>query len=710
MGYPYGGAAGVVVDTLQVDKAKFRSWAAAVERNVIAEYDDVAAMIADASLTYTAGGSLQSVQTGDLIFARRAGVFYEVAASGASGHHVTKADGIKLYEAGPVFTTRARMAAAVTRGIENGAILRCDGIDHVVDSTATGARSVLQDLGVDGLRRAVTVDNAYIAAFFQDTSAAPIMFYSSVDGEVFKRLNADAIEHGTTGQVLNSRDPFLMWHNGEFWISVTNYSVGAWDAVIYRSPDLITWKRHQVTFGSSALTDAVNPVTGGSQPADLLWAPKLFRDTDGTLYCFFAVRYGNDFNDTYSVSTKHKRIFVAQCTDEDAMTFASPVQVNFGADTQAMIDAHVVKVGSTYWMAVKGENTKRIRFYSASAITGAWAFDQELTGTHKIEAPILARHRRYNAGVLEEIWRCYVDAYADTSGNEVGQTYYFEADTLGGTWGSEARCKTSSSVRHGGIINLAAIDPAALEVMKNAVTSFAGEIRQDIAREEALVAGAVTLYPQEGVVYYIAGSGQVATVTLADGAAESFYLASLSAGNGTGIVVAAGAWCASQVMIGFGFSSDRYVRMVRKEDGKYYAEGNQPRAYFRANKNGTAQNVTVDTETLVTFDTEDRDIGSHYDTGTSRWTPPAGRYRVRSQMIFSNAVASNNNLLILKKNGTAIAQATAYTTSGNMFLAVDEIVEADGDDYFEVFVDFNGSGTKTITGAAINTYFEGGPL
>lgn len=57
--------------------------------------DDVSALIADTALTYTSGQP-GTVAAGDIIRTRAEGFSYEVAASGATDHHVTTAGGVKL--------------------------------------------------------------------------------------------------------------------------------------------------------------------------------------------------------------------------------------------------------------------------------------------------------------------------------------------------------------------------------------------------------------------------------------------------------------------------------------------------------------------------------------------------------------------------------------------------------------------------------------
>jgi hypothetical protein len=72
-------------------------------------------LLANTDYTYTAGSGY-SVSSGDVIETNDGG-FWEVAASGASDHHATTAGGVKLYEAGPNFSTRARLVAAHDRNV-----------------------------------------------------------------------------------------------------------------------------------------------------------------------------------------------------------------------------------------------------------------------------------------------------------------------------------------------------------------------------------------------------------------------------------------------------------------------------------------------------------------------------------------------------------------------------------------------------------------
>lgn len=76
-------------------------------------FEDVATLLADTSLSYTVG-VLGVVEAGDIITTAREGAVYEVAAAGASNHHLTTAGGVKLYEEPSVqhYTTVSALRAA----------------------------------------------------------------------------------------------------------------------------------------------------------------------------------------------------------------------------------------------------------------------------------------------------------------------------------------------------------------------------------------------------------------------------------------------------------------------------------------------------------------------------------------------------------------------------------------------------------------------
>lgn len=91
-------------------------------------------ILADVTLSYFT----EDTPTGSLSAGDRIGS-WEVAASGASDHHATTAGGVKLYEAGPNFSTRARAAAWIARGgtAADGTVISWPGASVVAETGAT---------------------------------------------------------------------------------------------------------------------------------------------------------------------------------------------------------------------------------------------------------------------------------------------------------------------------------------------------------------------------------------------------------------------------------------------------------------------------------------------------------------------------------------------------------------------------------------------
>lgn len=103
---------------------------------------DVAGLLADTSLTYTPD-TADTVAAGDLIRTQVEGYVYEVAASGAADQHATTGGGVKLYEVGPVFSTRERLAAWLARvtaaggSVPDGAEFSAGGFHYQFSAGAT---------------------------------------------------------------------------------------------------------------------------------------------------------------------------------------------------------------------------------------------------------------------------------------------------------------------------------------------------------------------------------------------------------------------------------------------------------------------------------------------------------------------------------------------------------------------------------------------
>lgn len=134
------------------------------------------------------------------------------------------------------------------------------------------------------------------------------------------------------------------------------------------------------------------------------------------------------------------------------------------------------------------------------------------------------------------------------------------------------------------------------------------------------------------------------------------------------------------------------------------------RTAFHAHKNGTSQTgMTSGTDTKLTFGTELFDVGSYYDTTNSRFTPPAGRYRISGAALTSSGAVDQAVLgLMIYKNGSKHKQDfDAFSGTVNKTARISCVVEANGTDYFELYFVAFGAGTKDVNGAADSTWFCG---
>lgn len=136
-------------------------------------------------------------------------------------------------------------------------------------------------------------------------------------------------------------------------------------------------------------------------------------------------------------------------------------------------------------------------------------------------------------------------------------------------------------------------------------------------------------------------------------------------------------------------------------------------AAFSAHKNGVDQTgIIPNTFTKITFGSVDFNLGQRYDTVNSKWTPPAGNYRISTILsVTVGVVAAGELTVLIYKNGAALFQSDTYAgAAAGTSISLSRHVTANGTDYFEVYVYLGGAGNKTIGGAVLLSSFEGSPL
>lgn len=131
---------------------------------------------------------------------------------------------------------------------------------------------------------------------------------------------------------------------------------------------------------------------------------------------------------------------------------------------------------------------------------------------------------------------------------------------------------------------------------------------------------------------------------------------------------------------------------------------------FRATKNSVDQTgIASATDTVITFDTENFDIGSFYDTTTSRWTPSAGTYAFGAfvRITGGNVDSAAQTLKIFFNTFIAIESTIIQRGTGALTVQALSVEQFNGSDYVEVKLNSGGAGTKTVSGLTYDSSFFG---
>lgn len=278
--------------------------------------EDLPALLADTALTYP---------TGTVFMTRREGTSYQVADPSATDYHYITSGGVKLYEAGPSFSSRERLGEAISRSaLDDGAAVFVAGQPYVIDSTATGMSSAMWDIGIDGVRAPDRPLNAYVAAFHDHNSPRVIRLYSSADGITWRLLNPLPLEYD--GGVINGGNPVLCYRDGWFWLLVSYTSIGNYDFRIYKTRDFSNWLGpFNCNLGPTPVSSNSNPAPGASVPCNEVWGVDMSFTPAGELHVRAALPFAADIPDVRGQTIGNHRIYRVVCTDLEALTFSAPV-------------------------------------------------------------------------------------------------------------------------------------------------------------------------------------------------------------------------------------------------------------------------------------------------------------------------------------------------------------------------------------------------
>lgn len=162
-----------------------------------------------------------------------------------------------------------------------------------------------------------------------------------------------------------------------------------------------------------------------------------------------------------------------------------------------------------------------------------------------------------------------------------------------------------------------------------------------------------------------------------------------------------------------------YVDIVCQGGGyEIVGEGPSLKPNFRAYVN-SSQVIpdALGTDTAVTFNTEDWDVGSYYDTSNGRFTPRvAGNYLITASIAFLNSSINTGDAfrISVRKNGSVVVRKDlngfAYGGGGNgrCFNPIDQIVRLNGStDYVDITASQEtGLGTLAVDQNTAHSWFQ----
>lgn len=133
---------------------------------------------------------------------------------------------------------------------------------------------------------------------------------------------------------------------------------------------------------------------------------------------------------------------------------------------------------------------------------------------------------------------------------------------------------------------------------------------------------------------------------------------------------------------------------------------------FSVHRNGVNFNLNSGVVTAIDWTTKEYDTNTSFNTGTDRFTPPAGKYHLMGAAVGLTIPDATVILVMVYKNGAewkagnSVNAASAGANAGST-VACD--VDANGTDFFELRVAQVNAGASVIaiSGQTFDTYFQG---
>ena len=194
-----------------------------------------------------------------------------------------------------------------------------------------------------------------VLSCFPNSSETLALLQSADNGVTWSNINGLSYTPNSGETV---RDPSLVIINGKFWLAHTSHDFNSGtNFAVASATDGLTY---------SWVADVDCSLVTGNTAGSRCWAPEWFVDSDGSVHVFFAASAVNPYNDTGF------QIYEVHPTNAGYTTWSTPVAVSGSGLPNNMIDPFIVKVGSTYYLWYKNENTKYIKVASSSSLTSGY--------------------------------------------------------------------------------------------------------------------------------------------------------------------------------------------------------------------------------------------------------------------------------------------------------------------------------------------------
>lgn len=243
-----------------------------------------------------------------------------------------------------------------------------------------------------------------------------IYLMGSNDGVKFNLINTNNIFNPTTG---NQRDPSITYYKGKYYIAHTNSTNKFFTVLV--SENLSNWAK-LIDVDMTAITNL-----------NLVWAPEWFVDDDGSIRVFVSC--------STEGSTMNFQIYEVHPTNDTMSTWSVPVAIAGTGFRTNMIDPYVVKIGSTYYMFFKNDNTKYIECLSSASLLSGWSLLKSGNWAgwgSGVEAPCIIK-------VGTNRWRMYMN---QNDGLDSVAIYYSESMDDWETWSTKEKINTPWVLAH----------------------------------------------------------------------------------------------------------------------------------------------------------------------------------------------------------------------------------------------------------------------